>query len=105
MSSRSSDSSDVVVVGDVMLDVVVQSPALARGGDVHGRVRVHPGGGAANAAVWAAASGSSVRLYGRVGDDVPGRAIREAVAERGVQPVLAADPDEPTGTMLVVLEE
>src|SRR5439155_2874586 len=96
---------DVAVVGDVMLDVVVESPSLARGGDVHGRVRVHPGGGAANAAVWAAASGSSVRLYGRVGDDVPGRAIREAVAERGVQPVLAADPDEPTGTMLVVLED
>jgi sugar/nucleoside kinase (ribokinase family) len=96
---------DVGVVGDVMLDVVVESPALARGGDVHGRVRVHPGGGAANAAVWAAASGSSVSLYGRVGDDVPGRAIREAVAERGVQPVLAADPDEPTGTMLVVLKD
>ncbi len=95
---------DVVVVGDVMLDVVVESSALARGGDVHGRVRVHPGGGAANAAVWAAASGASVRLYGRVGADVPGRMLREAVAERGVEPALAADPDEPTGTMLVVLE-
>src|SRR5439155_6012899 len=95
---------DVAVVGDVMLDVVVQSAALAGGGDVHGRVRVHPGGGATNAAVWAAASGASVALHGRVGDDFPGRMIREAVSERGVVPVLAADPEEPTGTMLVVLE-
>jgi sugar/nucleoside kinase (ribokinase family) len=96
---------DVVVVGDVMLDVVAESAALARGGDVHGRVRVHPGGGATNAAVWAAASGASVELYGRVGDDVPGRMIREAVSERGVRPMLAVDPLEPTGTMLVVLED
>ncbi|MDP9343180.1 MAG: PfkB family carbohydrate kinase [Actinomycetota bacterium] len=96
---------DVVVVGDVMLDVVAESAALAAGGDVHGRVRVHPGGGAANAAVWAAAAGASVALYGRVGDDVPGRMIRDAVAERGVEPHLAADPEEPTGTMLVIVED
>jgi sugar/nucleoside kinase (ribokinase family) len=97
--------SDIVVVGDVMLDVVVESGALARGSDVHGRVRVHPGGGAANAAVWAAASGPSVTLYGRVGHDVPGRIVREALSERGVETILAADPEEPTGSMLVVLED
>jgi sugar/nucleoside kinase (ribokinase family) len=96
---------DVAVVGDVMLDVVAESSSLARGGDVHGRVRVHPGGGAANAAVWAAACGASVTLYGRVGDDIAGRLIREALATHGVKAPLAADPGAPTGTMLVVLED
>jgi sugar/nucleoside kinase (ribokinase family) len=93
---------DVIVVGDVMLDVGVEAEALARGGDVHGEVRVRPGGGGANAAVWAAAGGARVRLYGRIGDDVPGRILRQALAERGVETALALDPDVRTGSMLVV---
>ncbi len=105
MTSGSSASGDVVVVGDVMLDVVVEAGALARGGDVHGRVRTHPGGGAANAAVWAAAWGAAVRLYGRVGDDTTGRVMRAALEERGVEACLAVDTAEATGTMLVVLED
>ena len=41
---------DVVTVGDVMIDVRVDSDGLEEGGDVHGRVLVRPGGSAANAA-------------------------------------------------------
>lgn len=93
---------DVAVVGDVMVDVSVAAPALAPGGDVHGSVRLRPGGSGANAAVWAAHAGAQVRLHGRVGDDLPGRLVREAVAARGVEAALAVDRDAPTGTMLVV---
>ncbi|MDQ4005143.1 MAG: carbohydrate kinase family protein [Actinomycetota bacterium] len=96
--------SDVVVVGDVMLDVAVASPQLARGGDVHGTVRVRPGGSAANAAVWAAWAGASVRLYGRVGDDEPGAVLELALRKRGVEVSLARGPGERTGTMLIVVE-
>jgi ribokinase len=95
---------DLVTVGDVMLDVRVEAGALARGGDVHGRVLVQPGGGAANAAVWAAWSGARTRVVGRVGDDAGGRVLRDALAERGVQATLSVDAEEPTGTMLVVVE-
>ena len=96
---------DVVTVGDVMVDVSVRAPALARGGDVHGRVLVRPGGSAANAAVWAAAAGARVRLHARVGEDLAGRLLRVALDERGVETALAVDPAAPTGTMLVVREE
>lgn len=95
---------DLIAIGDVMLDVSVESSALARGGDVHGEVRVHPGGSAANAAVWAAAEGASVRLHGRIGDDLAGRLVAESLALRGVDAALAVDPATPTGTMLVVRE-
>lgn len=95
---------DLVAVGDVMLDVRAEAGALARGGDVHGRVVVQPGGSAANAAVWAAWTGATVALYGRTGDDVGGRILREALAERGVDPHLSIDAEAPTGTMLVVME-
>lgn len=95
---------DLLAVGDVMLDVRVEAGALARGGDVHGRVVVRPGGSAANAAVWAAWAGAEAGVIGRVGDDVAGRVLREALAERGVRGELAVDPEASTGTMLVVRE-
>ena len=95
---------DLISVGDVMVDVAVTAEALRRGGDVAGQVRLRPGGAAANAAVWAASTGATVRLHGRVGDDPGGRLVRDALTRQGVEPVLAVDPDAPTGTMLVVHE-
>jgi sugar/nucleoside kinase (ribokinase family) len=87
-----------------MIDVRVETGALARGGDVHGRVLVQPGGSAANAAVWGAWAGARTGLHGRIGDDVGGRVLRESLAERGIVPHLTLDPEVPTGTMLVVHE-
>jgi sugar/nucleoside kinase (ribokinase family) len=94
----------IIVVGDVMVDVAVDSAALRSGGDVHGEVQLRPGGSAANAAVWAADAGAGVRLYGRVGGDLAGGLLGRALKERGVEPELAVDPDAATGTMLVVRE-
>lgn len=95
---------DLIAVGDVMVDVHVQAPALKRGGDVHGRVRLQPAGTSANAAVWAAWDGADVRVHGGVGDDLAGRLLRDALATRGVDPALTMESDEPSGTMLVVVE-
>ena len=95
----------VVVVGDVMVDVTVEAGVLARGGDVHGEVRLRPGGSAANAAVWAAAEGARVTVVGRVGDDLPGALLATALKERGVETALTVDAAARTGTMLVIHQD
>jgi sugar/nucleoside kinase (ribokinase family) len=96
---------DLIAVGDVMLDVRADVGALAHGGDVHGRVSVQPGGTSANAAVWAAWDGATSRVYGRVGGDAVGRILAEALTSRGVEAALTIDREEPSGTMLVVVEQ
>jgi sugar/nucleoside kinase (ribokinase family) len=95
---------DLVCVGDVMLDIRVDAGTLKRGGDVHGRVVLQPGGTSANAAVWAAWAGARVRVHGRVGNDLTGRTLRDELRARGVDPALTLDDDAPTGTMLVLHE-
>jgi len=100
-----SDRPDLIVVGDVMVDVSVDGGALATGGDVHGEVRLRPGGAGANAAVWAAREGVDVRLYGRVGDDLPGRLLADELASRGVDARLTVDTEARTGAMLIVRNE
>jgi ribokinase len=94
----------VVCVGDLMVDVAVEAPALARGGDVAGAVRVGPGGSAANVAAWAVAGGARARLAAGRGDDLGGRLLAAALAERGIE--LAPDGPAPSasGAMLVVME-
>jgi ribokinase len=102
--SSASVPPDLVVVGDLMLDVRVVAPALATGGDVAGSVRVRPGGGGANAAAWAASEGARVLLHGTVGNDPAGRLLGEGLRERGVRMRVRRSFDRPTGTMLVVSE-
>jgi sugar/nucleoside kinase (ribokinase family) len=95
----------IVVVGDLMVDVVARLDApLARGTDTPGRLERHAGGSAANVAAWLAASGVTVALVARAGDDAFGReAVAELVAD-GVDARVALDPARPTGTCLVIVE-
>jgi sugar/nucleoside kinase (ribokinase family) len=87
-----------------MVDVAVEAPALARGGDVAGAVRLGAGGSAANVAAWAVAAGGRARLVAGRGDDLAGRLLAAALEERGIGLHPAAPAGSVTGAMLVVME-
>ena len=91
-------------VGDLMVDVAVEAPALARGGDVDGAVRLGPGGSAANVAAWAVAAGGRTRLVAGRGDDLAGRVLAAALEERGIELHPAWPVAGASGAMLVVME-
>jgi ribokinase len=91
-------------VGDLMVDVAVAAPALRRGGDAPGSVRLRPGGSAANVAAWARAAGARAVLLARRGDDLAGDLLAAALARRGVALHPPAPVPAATGAMLVVRE-
>lgn len=94
----------VLVVGDVMRDVLVrpEGPPV-RGADRRAEIRFAPGGSGANQAVWLAALGVPTVFAGRVGaEDHAGLAAELRAA--GVSPHLAADPQAPTGALVVLID-
>lgn len=96
--------SRIVVLGDVMVDVVVRlSGPLAAGSDAPAVIRFHGGGSAANTAAWLAEAGAEPVLVGRVGDDERGRTARDELHAAGVEALLPADPQLPTGTCVVLV--
>ena len=96
---------DVVVVGDVMVDVLAaMSGPLARGSDTPSAVTTAGGGSAANVAVWLAAQGVPTSYVGRVGDDALGRESVTALTDRGVTAWVSTEPDRTTGTCIVLVE-
>jgi sugar/nucleoside kinase (ribokinase family) len=95
----------IVVVGDAGLDVLATAAALpVPGGDARASIGIRPGGAGANTAAWLAALGASPVLLSRVGTDRAAGHVRDALAAAGVRAVLAADPDAPTCTVVVLVD-
>lgn len=93
----------ILVVGDVIDDLIVQPLApITHATDTPSRITPTAGGSAANQAVWFAAAGMQARFAGRVGAADVGRILR-VFDLAGVDAHLAADPDRPTGTIVVLV--
>ena len=91
----------ILVLGDMLLDVVVQGDLSAEC-EAPGGVEIYAGGSAANFAVGAAGAGAAVRFVGCVGDDGAGRLLVGELERAGVQPAVRVIPATPTGSVLVL---
>lgn len=102
-----SESIRLCIIGDIAMDVHVgMAGAFPTDVNVNGNtpslVELIPGGAAANTALWARASGSSVRLISTIGEDLIGEALQEHLAAFGVDGFLELIPDVPSGSVVVV---
>ena len=102
---QGTETLDVVVVGDVMVDVLAaMSGPLARGSDTRSRITTAGGGSAANVASWLAVQGIRTSYVGKVGDDALGRESVAGLTTRGVSAWVSTDPELTTGTCVVLVE-
>ena len=102
------DQADIVVVGGINTDFLVQGPRLPGPGDsVRGHLFLESlGGKGAVGAVGAARLGARVALVGRVGMDARGLALLEQLEGEGVDiGAVARAPSEMTGVTLEMVDE
>lgn len=96
---------DVLVVGDINLDVLVHPVRpIEYGTDVPARITRRPGGAGANVAVRLARLGRSVTLAGCVGRDDAGVAVTEPLAAEGVRLAVRTVSSLPTGAIVAIVD-
>lgn len=76
---------NLLCIGDLNADLAISlADDLVIGSDTDGTVEMHGGGSAANVAVWAARTGSTVRFVGVVGTDDLGTFLVDGLVHAGV---------------------
>jgi ribokinase len=101
------DSSRVLVVGSINMDLVVRCPHIPQPGEtVLGEsMDLIPGGKGANQAVAAARLGAECHFVGTRGDDDFGRAAAETLADAGVNiEYLRTTTEARTGAAMITLD-
>ena len=110
---KGKEMSDIVVVGSLNMDLVVQASRMPEAGEtIAGNdFQLISGGKGANQAVAAArmgsgVSGSSVSMVGRVGGDPFGETLRQGLDQEGIDVSrVRVDRDAGTGTALIVVDD
>ena len=98
----------IVVLGSLNMDIVIRLAAVpARGETVAGQSIDHfPGGKGGNQAVSCARQGAAVRMFGCLGQDANGAALRAALERDGIDTAdLQTDGSAATGTALILVED
>lgn len=95
----------IVVIGDVINDILTKShDVLTPNSDNRATITIVPGGSASNTAAWLGEVGAKVSFVGRVGKADIDHHTR-VFQDGGVTPFLVADPEQPTGSIVVVVDQ
>lgn len=94
------------VVGDFAWDVLIRTNnEVLKGGDSFGEVLLHPGGSAANVAVWARRCGLDTHFIGKIGRDRLGDLAREDLEREGVVHHFIQTDAHLTGSVAVFVDQ
>lgn len=95
----------ILVVGDLVDDIGVRPLGTVNAAsDTVSEIRMTAGGSAANVAAWLGHLGAPVRFVGRCGADAVDRHTA-ALASYGVDARVSGDPDLPTATIVLTLDD
>lgn len=95
----------ILVVGDLVDDIGVRPlGTINAASDTESEIRMTPGGSAANVAAWLGHLGSYARFVGKAGVDGVVRHV-DALTVFGVDARVTADPELPTATIVLTLDE
>ncbi len=97
----------IVVIGSLNMDFVIETPHMPKAGEtVQGRsVSQVPGGKGANQAYAAGKLGGDVRMIGAVGDDAPGKTLKNNLGRVGVATEgIITVPGETTGQAFITVD-
>ncbi|WP_431857830.1 ribokinase [Azospirillum sp.] len=96
----------IVVFGSLNIDLVMAVPALPRPGEtvLCPSYRALPGGKGNNQAVAAARAGGTVRMFGRVGADGFGTALRDNLVANGIADGDLRTAEAPTGCAAITVD-
>ena len=97
---------DILVVGSLNADLVVQSPRFPQPGETisGGDLQIIPGGKGANQAVAAARQAASVSMLGRVGNDSFGPVLINNLKQNHVDTSHVQISQSATGTAIIVVD-
>jgi ribokinase len=98
---------NILVVGSLNMDLVVQMPAIPRPGEtlLGGKFATFPGGKGANQAVAAARLGAQVSMVGRVGSDAFGEQMLQIIRNEGIDTrFVGVDLQSATGVALITVD-
>ncbi len=99
---------DVVVLGSLNMDLVLQVPRIPVAGETLSAREFHtfPGGKGANQSAAISRLGVSVAMVGRVGRDAYGKDLIQNLVQQGVDTSeILADPDAQTGLAFILVED
>jgi len=93
---------DLLVAGDLLVDILAPIGELKKGDSVFSDIKVKFGGAAGNTAVWASRLGLRVGLIGKVGNDCYGEEYISDLKREGVKPIIYKGK-KPTGICISLI--
>ena len=99
---------NIVVVGSLNMDLVVQVPTIPKPGEtiLGFNFETFPGGKGANQAVAAARLGAAVTMIGQVGGDSYGETLVSNLTSEGVNTeYISIDRNNATGVAMITVDE
>lgn len=94
----------ITVIGDMVVDIIVNKDKTNYGTDTDGNINFRPGGQANNVASFIGREGVPCQLIGKVGDDPFGTYLIDESKKHGVSSIISKVKHDKTGSIVLLID-